>query len=217
MMNKGMFPQMEKESRATIPVVYLSERCNLVAMDDHQLVRDCLKGSRPAQKLLYEQYAGILLGVCYRYTKSMEDAEDILQEGFIKVFKNLHQYRFDGPLGAWLRRIMINTAVNYLKKNRHYQQELSFSDATLHPVSNDDPELLLNVKDLTELIRQLPSGYQAIFNLHGIEGYSHAEIGKIFGINEATSRSQYSRARTLLISWVKRFSNDAKTEFYARP
>ena len=186
-------------------------------MDDRQLVKDCLKGNRPAQQQLYEQFAASLLGVCFRYTKSMEDAEDVLQEGFMKVFKNLHQYRFDGPLGAWIRRIVVNTAINYLKKSRHYQQELSFTDTTLHPISNDDPALLMNVKDLAELIRQLPSGYQAIFNLHGIEGYSHAEIGKIFGINEATSRSQYSRARNLLIQWVKKFTTDAKTEIYARP
>ncbi len=186
-------------------------------MGDHQLVKRCLKGERAAQKQLYAQYAATMLGVCYRYTKSMTDAEDVLQDGFIKVFKNLHQFKFEGDLGAWIRRIMVNTAINYLKSNSRYQAELSFADTSLHPVSNEDPAVLLQAKDLAELIRQLPPGYQTIFNMHAVEGYSHVEIGNILGINEGTSRSQYARARALLITWIKKLSSDAKTESYARP
>jgi RNA polymerase sigma factor (sigma-70 family) len=186
-------------------------------MSDHELVAACLKGERPAQKQLYAQHAEKMLGVCYRYTKSMTDAEDVLQEGFIKVFKNLHQFKFEGDIGAWIRRIMVNTAINFLKSNSKYQAELSFTDATLHPVSNDDPEVAINTKDLAQLIRQLPPGYQTIFNMHAVEGYSHVEIGKILGINEGTSRSQYARARGLLITWIKKFSGESKTETYARP
>ncbi len=185
--------------------------------DQHQLVKDCLRGDSIAQRRLYDDFAGSMLAVCYRYTKSMADAEDVLQEGFIKVFRHLHQYRFQGELGGWIRRIIVNTAINYLKKNSRYQAELSFTDTSLHPVSGDDPEIILHAKDLADLIRQLPPGYQAIFNLHAVEGYSHVEIGKIMGINEGTSRSQYARARALLISWIKRFSSDTKTESYARP
>src|ERR1700712_2091169 len=186
-------------------------------MDDHQLVKGCLKGERQAQHHLYTKYAGVMMGVCYRYTKSMTDAEDILQEGFIKVFKNLHQFKFHGEIGAWIRRIMVNTAINYLKSSSKYQAELSFNDTTMHPVSDDNPQVLLQTKDLAELIRQLPPGYQAIFNMHAVEGYTHVEIGKILGINEGTSRSQYARARTLLITWIRRSSTDAKNETYARP
>jgi len=186
-------------------------------MDYHQLVKDCLREDAAAQKQLYEHFAGTMLGICYRYTKSMIDAEDVLQEGFIMVFKNLHQFRFSGEFGGWIRRIMVNTAINYLKKNSRYQTDLLFTDTMLHPVSNEDPEVALNTKDLAELIRQLPPGYQAIFNLHAVEGYSHVEIGKIMGINEGTSRSQYARARALLISWIKKFSAVNKTETYARP
>src|ERR1700688_1097943 len=102
-------------------------------MDSHQLVRDCLKGHATAQKQLYEQFAATMLGICYRYTKSMTDAEDVLQEGFIMVFKNLHQFNFSGELGGWVRRIMVNTAINYLKKNSRYQTELLFTEGTLHP------------------------------------------------------------------------------------
>ncbi len=157
-------------------------------MDNHQLVKDCLRGNAVAQKQLYELFAASMLGVCYRYTKSMVDAEDVLQEGFIMVFKNLHQFNFSGELGGWIRRIMVNTAINYLKKHSRYQTELLFTDGVLHPVSDDDPEVILSTKELAELIRQLPPGYQAIFNLHAVEGYSHVEIGKILGIKEGTSR-----------------------------
>jgi RNA polymerase sigma factor (sigma-70 family) len=186
-------------------------------MDYHQLVRECLRGQTAAQKQLYEHFAAGMLGICYRYTKSMSDAEDVLQEGFIMVFKNLHQFNFSGELGGWIRRIMVNTAINYLKKNSRYQTDLLFTDNVLHPVSTDDPEMSLNTKELAELIRQLPPGYQAIFNLHAVEGYSHVEIGKIMGIHEGTSRSQYSRARALLIGWIKKFSAETKNETYARP
>jgi RNA polymerase sigma factor (sigma-70 family) len=186
-------------------------------MTDQELVKDCLKGKRAAQKQLYARYAETMLGVCYRYTKSMTDAEDVLQEGFIKIFKNLHQFKFEGELGAWIRRIMVNTAINFLKSNSRYQAELSFTDTSLHPVSTDDPVILLQAKDIAELIRQLPPGYQTIFNLYAVEGYTHVEIGKILGINEGTSRSQYARARTLLISWMKKISAGTKTELYGRP
>jgi len=186
-------------------------------MDYHQLVKNCLKGDTAAQRQLYEHFAGGMLGICYRYTKSLADAEDVLQEGFIMVFRNLHQFSFSGELGGWIRRIMVNTAINYLKKHSRYQTELLFTEGTLHPISNDDPEVSLSTKELAELIRQLPPGYQAIFNLHAVEGYSHVEIGKILGIKEGTSRSQYSRARSLLISWINKSSADYKNQTYVRP
>ena len=185
--------------------------------DQHKLIRDCLKGKPAAQRHLYEQHAGFMLGVCYRYTKSVEDAEDVLQEGFVKVFMHLSQYKAEGELGAWIRRIMVNTAINYLKKHKRYQTELSFSDETMHPVSADNPEVKMEAKELAELIRQLPSGFQTIFNLHAVEGYTHVYIGKLLGIHEGTSRSQYARARALLISWIKKNDIDRKIESYARP
>ena len=185
-------------------------------MDHSKLVNDCLKKETSAQRELYAQFAGPMLGVCYRYTKSMADAEDVLQDGFIKVFKNLHQYKASGELGAWIRKIMVNTAINYLKNQSRYQYDLSYADKGLHPVSDDNPEIKLNAKELAELIRQLPTGYQTIFNLHAVEGYSHVEIGNILGINEGTSRSQYARARALLISWIEKNAAENKTGIYAR-
>jgi RNA polymerase sigma factor (sigma-70 family) len=187
-------------------------------MDYNGLVKDCLKGLPEAQRQLYEHFAESMLGICYRYTKSMADAEDVLQDGFIKVFKNLHQYKSEGELGGWIRRIMVNTALNYLKKNSRYQSDLLFEDITLHPVSDDNPEVTMQAKELAELIRQLPTGYQTIFNLHAVEGFSHVEIGKMLGINEGTSRSQYARARALLISWLStKQTGEKKIGKYVRP
>jgi RNA polymerase sigma-70 factor (ECF subfamily) len=170
---------------------------------DQWLVHECLKNNRAAQKQLYNQYAEAMLGVCYRYTKSMADAQDVLQEGFIRVFKNLHQFKNEGQLGGWVRRIMVTTALNYLKRNAKYQQELVFDKLDQHVVSDETPEMNLTVKELASLVQQLPTGYQTIFNLHAVEGYNHVEIGEMLGISDGTSRSQYARARALLVLWIK--------------
>lgn len=184
---------------------------------DARLVKECLKNNRAAQKQLYEHYAATMLGVCFRYTKSTADAEDVLQEGFVRVFRNLHQYRGDGELGAWIRRIMVTTALNYLKRNARYQHDLAFDKLEMHPVTDENPEITLNTKELTSLVQQLPSGYQAIFNLHAVEGYSHVEIGNLLGISDGTSRSQYARARALMITWIKKYYSDhSKQQSYAK-
>ena len=184
-------------------------------MDYHKLVKDTLKLKPEAQRQLYEHFAQQMLGVCFRYTKSISDAEDILQEGFVKVYRHLHQYNFDGELGGWIRKIMVNTALNYLKKNKKYQYDLSFEDVSMHPVSADNPEVKLDSKQLAELIRQLPTGFQTIFNLHAVEGYTHVEIATMLGITDGTSRSQYARARALLIKWIDKFSLEDKSQNYA--
>jgi len=183
---------------------------------ESDLIKGCIQGDRKMQYELYERFAPKMYGVCLRYAANAEEAEDILQEGFIKVFNNLKQYKNDGELGAWIRRIMVNTAINYLKKKSRYMSDLSFSDVTLHPVIDDDPGVKMSAKELAELIRQLPIGYQTIFNLHAVEGYSHVEIGQMLGIHEGTSRSQYARARGLLINWLKKNSLDNKAQVYAQ-
>lgn len=186
-------------------------------MDHYVMVKDCLKGKPAAQKQLYDLFAGSMLSVCYRYTKSMADAEDVLQESFVKVFFNLHQYQSKGELGAWIRRIMVTTAINYLKRNARYQSELVFMEEHLHAVNNEAyPQILMEAKELADLIRQLPPGYQTIFNLYAVEGFNHVEIGKMLGIQESTSRSQYARARALLIQWIEQKNNDVKKAVYAK-
>ncbi len=186
-------------------------------MNDHlQLIKNCLKGKAAAQKQLYDEFASVMLGVCYRYTKSSQDAEDVLQDGFVRVFKFLDQYHGEGELGAWIRKIMVNTALDYLKRSKKYQYDLLFDTTEMHVINNDNPEVLLNAKELAQLIRQLPTGYQAIFNLYAIEGFSHAEIGQMLGISENTSRSQYMRARHLLISWITNTSGTKNMTYASR-
>lgn len=191
--------------------------CQSIAMhqmDFHQLVKDCMKLKPEAQKMLYEHFAPAMLGVCFRYTKSINDAEEVLQEGFVKVFKRLQQFRGEGELGGWIRKIMVNTALTYLKTNGKYRYDLSFDEMPLHIVSTDNPEVRLQTKELAELIRQLPSGYQTIFNLYAVEGYKHTEIASMLGISEGTSRSQYARARCVLIEWIEKISGKEKNGHY---
>ena len=180
-----------------------------------QLVKDCLKQNRQAQKELYDRFAETMLGICYRYNKGKDVAEEVLQIGFIKVFKYLGQFKAEGDLGAWIRKIMVNTAINYLKRKPFYQQNLVFEESNLHPVVNESVNTALNFKDLLYLVRQLPTGYQTIFNLYAIEGYTHVEIAKLLGINEGTSRSQYSRARSLLMSWLEQPKLNKQKDSYA--
>jgi RNA polymerase sigma factor (sigma-70 family) len=175
-------------------------------MDNTLLVKACLNGNAAAQQQLYSKFAPSMLGVCYRYTKSIQDAEDVLLEGFVKVFMHLESYKQTGELGAWIRRIMVTTALNYLKKHKKYRHEMAYSEMPLHPISDDNPIMTLQSKDLADLIRQLPTGYQTIFNLYAIEGFNHIEIGQLLGISEGTSKSQYARARYLLIEWINKMS-----------
>ena len=184
-------------------------------MNIQALVTACLKGNAPAQKQLYDAFAAQMMGVCYRYTKSVEDAEDVLQEGFIKVFQYLKQYEGRGELGAWIRKIMVNTALASLKKNELYSSDMLIPEEHLHLVSDENPDINIQTKELVELIRQLPPGHQTIFNLYAIDGYSHVEIGKLLGINESTSRSQYMRARIILINWLKKEPGEQKKSSYA--
>lgn len=185
-------------------------------MDSNTLIQQCLKNNRIAQKSLYDQYADAMLGVCYRYTKSLADAEDVLQEGFIKVFHSLQQYRRQGTFEAWIRRIMVNTAIDYLQRHSRYRNELNLDQIALHPVSNEQPELLIDTKELVEIIRELPAGYQAVFNLVAVEGYNHIEAGNLLGISEQTSRSQYSRARATLIKKIQSVTEQQNLKRYVR-
>ena len=198
---------------ATLDVLLLS--AYNIRMDYKELVKNCLKGKAEAQKALYDHFAASMFGICYRYTKSSTDAEDVLQDGFVKVFHSLHHFRHEGELGAWIRRIMVNTAINYLKQNKHYSVELSYDEDHLHPVSAENPIVSLQAKELADLIRQLPTGCQVIFNLHAVEGYTHVEIGAMLGIHTGTSRSQYARARSMMITWVEKKNENIKQQRYA--
>lgn len=179
------------------------------------MLTNCLQGKKEAQQQLYKQYAAAMLGLCYRYTKSYEDAEDVLQDGFIRVFTHLHQFKREGELGAWIRRIMVNAAVSYLKKHSRYRKEMNVDDLQLHPVSDENPEIKLDTKQIVEKIRQLPAGYQTVFNMAAIEGYDQTEIATILKMNINTVRSQYSRAKTMLIKMLTEINDTAEIKNYA--
>jgi len=173
-------------------------------MDEKELLRRCRKNDRAAQKTLYDTYAPEMLGVCYRYTKSLDDAEDVLQEGFVKCFTGLDGYRGEGAFAGWLRRIMVTTALSYLRRHSRYRNQMDFSSPVLHPVLEEAATPALQAADLMEYVCKLPTGYQTVFNLVGIEGYAHEEVAQLLGISVQTSRSQYSRARAQLIQWIQK-------------
>ena len=183
-------------------------------METAQLIKQCIKKDRAAQAELYRLFAPTMLGICYRYTKNREDAEDILQEGFIKVFQNIGQFQQKGVFEAWLRRIMVNTAISYLRKHSRYRNQLEVEEMGLHPVSPEQPDIQLDTKELIECIRSLPTGYQTVFNLYAIEGYDHQEIATLLELNVNTVRSQYSRARTQLIQRIQQEQNNTQSNQY---
>ena len=162
------------------------------------LLSRCLQNDRNAQFMFYEKYSKKVFGICLRYAKNNTDAEDILQEGFIKVFKYLKDYSGKGSIEGWMRRIMVTTALNYYKKKNLFNKDID--PETTRSIIPNDQEVLsaMTHRELLVLIRQLPCGYQTVFNLNTIEGYSHKEISKIMNISVNTSKSQLSRAKNSL-------------------
>jgi len=165
--------------------------------DDKALISGCAKGDRAMQKALYDQYSPRMLAVCARYCKNRDDAEDILQEAFVKVFNKIESFRKESSLGYWIKRIVINTALNYHRKNVYLYPHFDIED--MHQLGDD--EILVSnyhYQDLLGLLQSLPQGCQVIFNLYAIEGYKHKEIAELLNISEGTSKSQYARAKSLL-------------------
>ena len=170
-------------------------------IDDSYLIKRCIEKDRKCQKLLYEKYASLMLGVCIRYADNREEAEDILQEGFLKVFLSIGQYSGKGTLPGWMKSIMINTAINHFHRNKKYRDNKGLDqveDGSLKDQVTLSGLDRLKEEDLLKVIRTLPQGFRMIFNLYAIEGYKHNEIAKKLNIDEGTSKSQYSRARRLI-------------------
>jgi len=166
-------------------------------LSEHELIRGCLRGSAQCQRELYERFAGKMFAVCLRYARTREDAADILQDGFMKVFAKLEQFQFQGSFEGWVRRVMVNTALRAYQKQRYDFELTGFERLPETPV-DPDAVALLSEAELLNLVRNLPDGYRAVFNLVAIEGYSHAEAADLLGIQESTSRSQLTKARRYL-------------------
>lgn len=167
-------------------------------MDDTSLVIECVKGDSRAQRMLFERFSKKMLGVCMRYAKSTEQAEDVLQDGFIKVFSKLNDFKHDGSLEGWIRRIMVNTSLDQIRKENKLLGNISLDNVDYKLQDNAFVLENLAAKDLMKMVQSMPVGYKVVFNMFAIEGYSHKEISEHLGISENTSKSQYSRARAYL-------------------
>lgn len=168
-------------------------------MDDLTLIEECVKNNPKAQRALFDKFAPKMFAVCLRYAKDREQAEDVLQDGFVKVFSKLKEFKSEGSFEGWIRRIMVNTALDQIRKNNKTLGDINTDDVAYK--IHDNEHLVtdsLMAEDLLKLINAMPEGYKVVFNMFAIEGYSHAEIANTLGISENTSKSQYSRARAYL-------------------
>ena len=166
-------------------------------MTESELIKGCIKKDKGCQFILFKQYAGVLMTVCFRYSKNHEEAEDLLQDSFIKILLSIHPFRFEGSFEGWMKRIVANHALKMLKKKKFAvininDDEINFAATESFALSN------LSETELLKLISSLPDGYRMVFNLYVMEGFPHFEIAEMLGIEVATSRSQLAKARKLL-------------------
>ena len=167
-------------------------------MTEEAIFQGCLKNQAAAQRELYNRYSPKMLAVCYRFAHNREDAEDMLQEGFIKIFSQIHTFQNKGAFEGWVRRIVVHTCINHLKKNKRFNESVDIIYASGIQIREESIPSIVQAKQVVECIRILPIGYRTVLNLYAIEGYSHKEIGEMLEIEESTSRSQYTRARQML-------------------
>lgn len=184
---------------ATFSGVIASKPKNDMNLTEEQLVKMCLEKDALAQKQLFDYYSKRMMGVCLRYSQDADEANDVLQMGFIKVFEKLHMYNAKGSLEGWIRKILVNTALDNIRKNKKFQNDVEMDkvDYQLHN-HTESPLDSLSVQDLLKIIQEMPPGFKAVFNMFAIEGYTHKEIAEELNISVNTSKSQYSRARAYL-------------------
>jgi RNA polymerase sigma-70 factor (ECF subfamily) len=167
-------------------------------MDEYDLVDGCAKEIPSAQRLLYNQFSKKMFGVCLRYAKDNEEAQDILQDGFVKVFNKIGKFKKEGSLEGWIRRIMVNTALDQIRKNKKESSHVEMDRVEFMLKGESYIIESLMAEDLLKMLQELPFGYRTVFNLFAIEGYSHKEIAEELGISENTSKSQFSRAKSFM-------------------
>jgi RNA polymerase sigma factor (sigma-70 family) len=169
----------------------------VISYTEQEIIAACIKGDGKAQQKLYDTHKKVMFGICLRYSNTYDEAKDILQEGFIKVFSKMTQFTAQGSFEGWMKRIFVNTALEYYRsqKNHMYHDDVNNAfDKPHHDYTVDK----MSTKEILELMQQMAPGYRNVLNLYIIEGYSHAEIAEMLGITEGTSKSQLSRARILL-------------------
>ena len=162
------------------------------------IVRGCIRGDKKLQKMLYDRFAPKMMGVCIRYFTNIGEAEDALQEGFIRVFTNLKSFRKEGALESWIRKIIINTTLNYYRSNLKHRYHFDIQEMEENIEDRSVTRDVFDVKDLLKMIHNLPEGYRIVFNLYEMDGYNHKEIADMLKISTNTSKSQLLKARKLL-------------------
>ena len=167
-------------------------------MTEQNLIEACSQNNAAAQRELYNRYSGLMFGVCFRYAYRKEDAEDMLQEGFIKIFKRIDSFQNKGNFLGWMKKVMVHTCINHLKRNKKFTDisDIEFAYHLEYRAESITSKLL--GKQVMECLLMMPIGYRTVINLYAIEGYSHKEIGEMLDITESTSRSQFIRGRTVL-------------------
>jgi len=168
-------------------------------LSDRQIIKGCAKHDRKAQKLLYERYSGFLLGICLRYASDRAEAEDILQDSYLKIFFNIDDFSGTGSFTGWLRKVAVNTAITHYHKNLRYRYNVDIEEFTSFEtgVSSFEEDYFTS-DELFNVMNELSAGYRMVFNLYAIEGYKHKEIAKMLEIDTNTSKSQYSRAKAVI-------------------
>ena len=167
--------------------------------DEQKLIAGCIEGKSWAQRAIYDRFAATMMSVCVRYVTDRDTAQDVLQDGFIKLFNKIDTYSGAGAFGGWARRIFVTTALEYLRRNDALKQSANIDDIENFIENYDETAIQkMSADDIMDCIASLADGYRTIFNLYAIEGYNHAEIADMLGITEVTSRSQFMRARKIL-------------------
>lgn len=182
-------------------------------ISESDLIAGCIAGDRKMQEELYNRFASKMYAVCLRYANNADDAQDLLQEGFIKVYKNLHRFRAEGSFEGWVRRVFINSSIEHYRRKAAKLSTVSDKEESTiedHDISAIDT---LAEKDIINLIQDLSPGYRTVFNLYVIEGYSHREIGEMLNISEGTSKSQLARAKGILQKKVTQYLSDTQKAY----
>lgn len=176
---------------------------------DSDLLKGALQGDRRTQEQLYQRFAPKMYAVCLRYANDADDAQDILQDGFVKVFRNLDRFRHEGSFEGWMRRVFVNTAIEHYRRKVYLDSITEREEETIEDRTESALDQLAE-KDIIELIQKLSPGYRTVFNMFVVEGYSHKEIAEQLGINEGTSKSQLARAKSMLQKLVAQWLDDKR-------
>jgi RNA polymerase sigma factor (sigma-70 family) len=180
---------------------------------ESDLIKGCIAGDRRMQEALYNRFASKMYAVCLRYANNAEDAQDLLQEGFIKVYRNLQHFRAEGSFEGWIRRVFVNTSIEYFRKKStrlsmvSEKEESTLEDTDISALEN------LAQKDIIKIVQELSPGYRTVFNLYVVEGYSHKEIGEMLSISEGTSKSQLARAKSVLQKKITQYLSDTQKSY----